>query len=180
MNPTNPWKLQQKKSIFNNPWIELTEEEVINPGGGISHYGKVHFKNYALGIVPIDEKQNTWLVGQWRYPLNEYSWEIPMGGGLLEQDRLVSAKRELKEETGLIAREWTEIIKIHTSNSVTDEVGFAYLAEELEEGEPEFEETEELEIWKLPFEEAYQMCLNGKITDSLSLAALFKVATLIR
>ncbi len=161
--------------VFENPWIRLDEDEVINPGGGISHYGKVHFKNLAIGIIPMDEEGNTWLVGQWRYSLNEYSWEIPMGGGPLEIDRLDSAKRELKEETGLTASKWTEILKMHTSNSVTDEVGYAYLAEGLTEGETEFEETEDLEIWKLPFKMAYAMVMDGRITDGLSMVAILKL-----
>lgn len=176
----NPWKLQKSKRIYDNPWISVEEDEVINPGGGISHYGKVLFKNYAIGIVPLDEELNTWLVGQWRYTLNEYSWEIPMGGGPKETSRLESAKRELKEETGLSAQKWTEFVKMHTSNSVTDEVGFAYLAEGLTQGETAFEETEDLKIWKLPFAEAHQMVLDGKITDSLSMVAILKLARMLK
>ncbi len=174
--PDNPWKKQDSKEIYDNPWITLHEDKVINPGGGISHYSTVHFKNYALGIIPIDEKDNTWLVGQWRYPLNEYSWEIPMGGGLKNINILESAKRELKEETGLKASKWTEILRIHTSNSVTDELGFVFLAEQLEHGEPEFEETEDLVIRKLPFNEVLDMAIEGAITDSISLAGIFKLA----
>jgi len=168
----NPWITHSSKSIFQNPWIELTEHDVTNPGGGKNLYGKIHFKNYALGIVALDEEMNTWLVGQWRYPLNEYSWEIPMGGGDLSVDRLASAKKELKEETGIKATEWTEVIKIHLSNSVTDEVGYGYLARGLTFGETEFEESEDLEIRKLPLKEAIDMCLTGEITDSLSVATL--------
>lgn len=175
----NPWKKQANKRIYDNPWITLEEDKVINPGGGISHYGKVLFKNYAIGIIPLDEELNTWLVGQWRYVLNEYSWEIPMGGGPKDEDRLVSAKRELREETGLSATKWTELLKMHTSNSVTNEVGYAYLAEGLTQGETEFDETEELEVWKLPFSEAHQMVLDGKITDSLSIVAILKLGRVL-
>ncbi len=175
----NPWKLQSSKRIYDNPWITLEEDKVINPGGGISHYGKVLFKNYAIGIIPLDEDQNTWLVGQWRYTLNEYSWEIPMGGGPKVDTKLDSAKRELKEETGLSAEKWTEFLKMHTSNSVTDEVGYAFLAEELTQGETEFEETEDLKIWKLPFQEAHQMVLDGKITDGLSMVAILKLGRVL-
>ena len=140
----------------------------------------MHFKNKAIGIVPIDEDGNTWLVGQYRYTLDEYSWEIPMGGGPENEDILEAAKRELKEETGLIASEWQNILKIHTSNSVTDEEGFIFLAKGLEQGETEFEETEKLEIKKLPFIEAVQMVMNGEITDSLSIAGLLKVHLLLK
>ncbi|MDH5610759.1 MAG: NUDIX hydrolase, partial [Cyclobacteriaceae bacterium] len=160
----NPWKKQESTRIYDNPWITVEEDLVINPGGGMSQYGKVLFKNLALGILPLDEEQNTWLVGQWRYPLNEYSWEIPMGGGKIGIDPLISAKRELKEETGLTAKKWNEILKIHTSNSVTNEVGYVYLAEGLEQGETEFEETEDLAIRKIPFREAVAMCMRGEIT----------------
>ena len=176
----NPWKTHSSKEIYTNPWITLTEHNVTNPGGGESLYGKVHYKNLALGIIPLDDEMNTWLVGQYRYTIDEYSWEIPMGGGPLGIEKLESAKRELKEETGLIAQKWTEITKIHTSNSVTDEVGYAFLAEELTEGETEFEETEQLEIWKLPFSQAIQLCDDGKITDSLSVAAIYRLARILK
>lgn len=175
----NPWKTHTSKDIYSNPWITLSEHDVTNPGGGKSLYGKVHYKNLALGIIPLDQEQNTWLVGQYRYTLDEYSWEIPMGGGSLEIDKLDSAKRELKEETGLTATNWVEIIKIHTSNSVTDEVGYAYLAQGLTEGETEFDETEQLAIRKLPFLDAVKMCDRGEITDSLSVAAIYRLERML-
>lgn len=180
MQNDNPWITHSSKEIYSNPWIKLTEHDVTNPGGGKSLYGKVHYKNWALGIIPLDEDLNTWLVGQYRYTLDAYSWEIPMGGGPLDLSRLDSAKRELKEETGLTANKWTEICTIHTSNSVTDEVGIAYLAQELTEGETEFEETEDLQIKKLPFEEALSMCDSGAITDSLSVAAIYRLARILK
>lgn len=157
----------------------MVEDEVLNPKGGQGIYGTVQFKNLAIGIIPLDENQNTWLVGQYRYPLDEYSWEIPMGGGPLNIDPLESAKRELKEETGLSAKSWKKFIKIHTSNSVTNEVGYGYLATDLTEGETEFEDSEDLVIKKIPFQEAYEMCLDGAITDSLSLAAILKAKTIL-
>lgn len=175
----NPWITHSTKEIFSNPWITLTEHDVTNPGGGKSLYGKVHFKAFAIGIIPLDEEQNTWLVGQHRYPLDEYSWEIPMGGGPREIPKLDSAKRELKEETGLSATKWTEICKIHLSNSVSDEVGYAYLAEDLTQGETEFEETEKLEIRKLPFKETLEMVEKGEITDSLSVVAIYRLARIL-
>jgi 8-oxo-dGTP pyrophosphatase MutT (NUDIX family) len=170
----NPWIKLSEKKIYENPWIRLEEHDVINPGGGKSIYGKVCFRNKAIGIIPIDAEGNTWLVGQFRYTLNEYSWEIPMGGGPLGEDILVAAKRELKEETGFVAKKWTQIMRIHTSNSVTDEEGFVYLAEDLEEGETEFEETEDLHIIKIPFSKAVQWVMEGKITDAISIAGVLK------
>lgn len=175
----NPWQKLSGKFIYENPWIRLEEDQVINPSGGRGIYGKVHFKNKAIGIIPLDEDNNTWLVGQYRYALDEYSWEIPMGGGPVEQDVLASAQRELKEETGLTAHRWTQIMRIHTSNSVTDEEGFIFLAQELTEGKTAFEETEDLTLQKLPLGDALDMVMQGKITDSLSIAGILKAARLL-
>lgn len=175
----NPWKTKKTILVYENPWIKVEENQIINPAGRDGIYGTVHFKNRAMAIIPIDENGNTWLIGQFRYCLNEYSWEIPMGGGPIGSDFLESAMRELKEETGLIADKWTELLKIHTSNSVTDEVGVVYLAENLTEGETEFEETEILQIKKLPFKEALEMVMSGEITDSISLAGILKAARVL-
>jgi len=172
----NPWKKIGTKIVYENPWISVREDEVIQPRGGKGIYGVVNFKNKAIGIIPIDEYGNTWLVGQYRYPLNEYSWEIPMGGGLLKIPLLEAAQKELREETGLEANKWTPILRIHTSNSVTDEEGFVFLAEELTQKETEFEDTEVLQIKKLPFKEVFYMAMNDEITDSISLAGILKLA----
>jgi 8-oxo-dGTP pyrophosphatase MutT (NUDIX family) len=172
----NPWKTVGSRPIYENPWIRIREDQVINPAGKPGIYGVVSFKNLAIGIIPIDEAKNTWLVGQYRYSLKEWSWEIPMGGGPLGIDALESAKRELKEETGLTAHRWTEFMKIHTSNSVTDEEGIVYLAEDLVPGETEFEETEQLIIKKLPLVEAVEWVMQGKITDSISVGGLLALA----
>lgn len=176
----NPWKQLSNKRIYDNPWIQLEEDQVINPTGGQNQYGKVHFKNLAIAIIPLDEEMNTWLVGQWRYPLDEYSWEIPMGGGLRTVDPLVSAQRELQEETGITAASWELLLKIHTSNSVTDETGFCYVARELTFGSTAFDETEELAIRKLPFDKAVRMVMDGQITDSLSMASILKLDKMLR
>lgn len=176
---SNPWKTLKEEKIYENPWIRVENHQVLNPAGKEGIYGKVHFKNRALAIVPIDKNHDTWLVGQYRYTLDEYSWEIPMGGGKIDQDHLESAKRELKEETGITAGKWTEIMKIHTSNSVTDEVGYIYLAEELSFGATEFDETEVLKIVKLPFQEALEWVMAGKITDSISVAGILKAARIL-
>ncbi|MFT4856808.1 MAG: ADP-ribose pyrophosphatase [Algoriphagus sp.] len=175
----NPWNTKKTILVYENPWIKVEENQIINPAGKDGIYGTVHFKNRAMAIIPIDKNGDTWLIGQFRYALNEYSWEIPMGGGLIGSDFLESAKRELKEETGLMADKWTELLKIHTSNSVTDEVGVVYLAEDLTQGETEFEETEILQIRKLPFKEALEMVMSGEITDSISLAGILKAARVL-
>ena len=171
----NPWQTLSSKKIYDNPWISLTEHQVLNPSGGQGIYGEVNFKNLAIGIIVLDDSNHTWLVGQYRFPLKSYSWEIPEGGGPIDVDPLISAKRELKEETGIVANSWTEIQRIHLSNSVSDEVGIIFLAQGLSYGESEPEETEQLLLKKLPFLEAYEMVLNGEITDSISVAAILKV-----
>ena len=176
----NPWTTISKKDVYDNPWIKVEEHQVITPTQKKGIYGKVIFKNLAIGILPLDENENTWLVGQYRYTVDEYAWEIPMGGGPIDQTPLESAKRELKEETGLQANEWTELLKIHTSNSVTDEVGYVYLAKDLTQGETEFDDTEDLKIWHLPFQDAYQMVLDGQITDAISMAAILKTAVILK
>lgn len=175
----NPWTILAEKDIYENPWIKVIEYDVLNPSGGKGIYGKVHFKNLAIGIIPLDEELNTWLVGQYRFTLNQYSWEIPEGGGPHGFDILESAKRELKEETGLEAKEWTKLMDFHLSNSVCDEHGAIFMARNLRTGSAMPEETEELIVKKMPFEEAYQMVEKGIITDSLAVAAILKVKILL-
>lgn len=175
----NPWQVVSEKQVYDNPWIGVTEFDVINPSGGKGIYGKVHFKGFAIGVLPLDADLNTWLVGQYRFPLNQYSWEIPEGGGALHLTTLESAQRELLEETGLVAEEWTKIMEMHLSNSVSDEHAFIYVARGLHQETACPEETEQLQIRKLPFEEAYRMVEEGRITDSMSVAAILKVKLML-
>lgn len=170
----NPWTIIASDEKYDNAWINLTEYQVINPNGGKGIYGKVHFKNLAIGIIPIDKNDEIILIGQYRFPLDVYSWEIPEGGGKLGIDPLDSAKRELLEETGLKAKSWTKLMEMHLSNSVSDELAIIYVAEDLEQFEAEPEETEQLEMRKVHFDEAFQMVMNGEITDSMTVAAILK------
>ena len=175
----NPWTIISSSPIYDNNWINVVEHKIINPAGGDGVYGKVHFKNLAVGVVALDEEGSIYLVGQYRFPLDAYSWEIPEGGSPYGVDPLESAKRELKEETGIIAHEWQKLLDIHLSNSVSDEKGYIYLATGLEFSDAEPEETEVLQVRKIALEEAYQMVLNGSITDSLSVAGILRTKILL-
>jgi 8-oxo-dGTP pyrophosphatase MutT (NUDIX family) len=175
----NPWQILSEKKLYDNQWISLTEFGVINPNGGRGIYGKVHFKNTAVGILPLDSDLHTYIVGQFRFPLSKFSWEIPEGGSLGEEDPLICAKRELSEETGLAAAEWKPILHMHLSNSVSDEFAVIYLARQLSQGKSRPDETEKLRVKKLPFEEVFQMVEKGQITDSMSVAAILKVRLML-
>lgn len=174
----NPWRTLSIREVYDNAWIRVTAEDVIKPSGQPGIYGKVSFKNRACGMIPLAANGDTWLVGQHRYTLDVYSWEIPMGGVPANEDLLAGAQRELREETGLTAERWTHILDSHVSNSITDETGHVFVAENLTEGEPEFEDTEDIRIRRLPFTEALAMAMNGGISDLLSIAGLLKLAAL--
>ncbi|MFC7522872.1 NUDIX domain-containing protein [Parapedobacter sp. GCM10030251] len=175
----NNWDTIGSEIVYENPWIRVEHRDVVTPAGSPGIYGVVKFKNKAIGIVPVDEEGFVYLVGQYRYPLSEYSWEIPEGGGPLGEDPLATAQRELKEETGLIAERWQRIGRIHTSNSVTDEEGFIFLAQGLRQGVAEPEETEELHIRRIPLQEAVAMVMRSEITDSISMCGILMVARML-
>lgn len=175
----NPWKKIKEEIVYDNPWIQVTNAEVITPSGDDGIYGSVHFKNWAIGIIPLDENLNTWIVGQYRYPIQQYSWEIPEGGGPIGIGAQESAKRELSEECGLKAEKWTKIQTFHLSNSVSDEYGEIFLAQDIKEFENHPDPEEELIVKKLPFEEVFQMVLKGEITDSITIMGINKVKYLI-
>ena len=168
----NPWKILDHTTVYESDWIMVTKNNVINPAGNPALYSWVHFKNLAIGIVPMDKHKNIWLVGQFRFPINQYSWEIPEGGGKIGVAPVDSARRELQEETGIKASKFQEFLRMHLSNSATDELSISFLATELEFHSPEPEESEVLQIKKIPLEEAYRLVLSGKITDAISVASL--------
>jgi 8-oxo-dGTP pyrophosphatase MutT (NUDIX family) len=177
MNETkNPWTVQSRATVYENEWIRVDHHEVLGPSGGPGVYGTVHFKNQATSVVPIDENGNVILVGQYRFPLRAYSWEIPEGGGSHSVAALESAQRELREECGLAAKCWTEILGMDLSNSVSDERSTAFLAWELSEGPTQPDETEKLQVARVPFWDAVDRVKRGEIRDAISVAALVRVA----
>lgn len=175
----NPWQTLSSKAIYTNPWIHVREDEVITPKGDIGIYGVIEAKP-ALGIVPLTEDLYTYLVGQYRYTLDSYSWEIPEGGAENDENLLTGAQRELLEETGLKANKWTELGELYTSNCFTNERGYIFVAEDLTEGEAQPDPTEELEVLKLPFMEAWQMVLEQEIKDSLAITGLMRTYHLLQ
>lgn len=175
----NPWTIVDEATVYDNNWISVHHFNVINPSGKKGIYGKVHMKNIATGIVALDEEMNTYLVGQYRFVLNEYSWEIPEGGAPFHESTLEAAKRELLEETGLKAEKWRVIQDMSLSNSVTDERCRIFVATKLSQHKPMPEPTEQIVVKKLPFEEVYQMVTDGEITDGVSVTAILKVKLLV-
>lgn len=173
----NPWRTLESRPIYDNPWISVREDQVIRPDGKPGIYGVVHYKNIATGVVPLHDDGTVTLVGQYRYTLEEYAWEIPEGGCPAGEEPLEAAKRELLEETGLTAREWRRLgSRLHLSNSVSDEYGFLFLATGLEHGEAQPEGTEDLRVKRVPLEEAVRMAVSGEITDCLSVIGLLLAA----
>ncbi len=172
----NPWITRKRQVVYDNPWIHVEEHQVVNPSGGDGIYGVISFKNKAIGIIPIDDQGFTYLVGQYRYPLQRYSWEIPEGGGPIGEQPLLAAKRELKEETGYTAEHWRLLARLHLSNSVTDEEALIYIAEGLTPGQTEFEETEQIELRRIHLKDALLMVMDGSITDAISVAALLRLS----
>ncbi len=170
----NPWTTLKSEKIYESPWISLTKHDVLNPNRNPGTYSVVHFKNLALGILALDKDYNTWIVGQFRYAIDRYTWEIPEGGGELNIEPLLSAKRELLEETGITAQKWTKIQEMNLSNSTSDEFCILYIAQELSFGEPEPDDDEQIEVRKLHFSDLYQMVESGEITDSLTVAIVLK------
>ncbi|MFN0111579.1 MAG: NUDIX domain-containing protein [Blastocatellia bacterium] len=169
---SNPWQTISTREVYDNPWIRVRQDEVIRPDEQPGIYGVVHFKNKAVAVLPIDDEGCTYLVGQYRYTLNLYSWEIPEGGCPEDESPLEAAKRELLEETGLTAKHWTQLGMAHVSNSVSDEEAIFFLATGLIQGEAQPEGTEQLEVLRVSFAEALRMVRAGEITDSLSVMAI--------
>lgn len=179
MTKRGPWTTLKEEVRYDTPWISVSHHDILDPSGREGIYGVVHFKNLAIGVVPLDKDLNTWIVGQYRYPIQAYSWEIPEGGGRRDIPPLTSAQRELREEAGIVADVWTEILRMDLSNSASDEHAILYVAQGLTFFEPEPDHDEELALRKLPFEELYGMVVRGEVRDSLTVAAVLRVKLLL-
>ncbi len=170
-----PWQVQGSKEIYSNPWIQVREDQVLHPDGQAGIYGVVSFRNLAVGIVPLDNHGDITLVGQHRYPLDYYSWEIPEGGCQIGIEKTeAAALRELREETGLRAARLDYLGCFTLSNSVSDEIAHLYLARDLTPGEHEPESTEILSLQKIPFSEACRRAEEGELNESMTTIALLR------
>jgi 8-oxo-dGTP pyrophosphatase MutT (NUDIX family) len=179
MENENPWKTLESRLVYKNAWMQIREDAVIRPDGKPGIYGVVE-KGAATAVVPLDDEGYTYLVGQYRYPIGCYSWEVPEGGAEQGENPLHAIQRELREETGLEAELWQQLgPRIQLSNCISNELGYMYLARQLRSGSATPEGTEVLQVKRLPFEEALRMARDGRIEDSLSIIALERTAAIL-
>ena len=171
-----PWRRRTRRAVYENPWISVWHDEVDRPDGSRGIYGVVHFANAAAGVVVLDDEDRVLLVGQHRYTLDAYSWEIPEGGVPAGESPLDGARRELREETGVEATDWHELVRFHLSNSISDESGVLFAARATTLGEPRPDPTEDLVVEWLPFAEALAMIARGEITDAMTIMGLQQIA----
>lgn len=169
------WRILNSETVFRSPWIAVEKHDTVAPTGHAADYGLIRFQNRAVGVVPLHEDGSVTLVGQMRFALDAYSWEIPEGGVPFDEDLLAGAQRELAEETGLTAAHWREIIRLDLSNSVSTETGTCFLAWGLSPGERDPDETEALESVRVPFKDALNAVISGAIRDSLTVVSLLRV-----
>ncbi len=172
----NPWRRVSRRVAYDNPWIQILHDDVVRPDGKPGIYGVVHFRHLAIGVVPLDADDRVLLVGQYRYTMDHYSWEIPEGGGDLDEEPEAAARRELVEETGYSGGEWRELCRAELSNSVTDEVTVLFVASGLEAGTATPEGTEQLQLRWVPFDEVMAMMRRGEIADAMTILAIQQLA----
>ena len=171
-----PWIRRSRRVAYENAWITIWHDEVTRPDGAPGVYGVVHFENLAAGVLALDADDRVLLVGQHRYALDAYSWEIPEGGVPDGETALDGARRELLEETGMEAAEWRELARVHLSNSVSDELAVLFLATGLTPGVARPDGTEDLVLRWTPFAEVLEMTLDGRISDAMTVIAVERLA----
>jgi len=169
----NPWQTLASSVKYVTRWFSVREDDVIRPDGQRGTYSVVRAERVATGIVAVWPDESVTLVGQFRYAVNEYSWEIPEGGGAFDVDPIEIARRELHEETGIRAGTWTLLGRVHTSNCFVDEVCYIYLATDLAPGVARPDPEEVLQTQRVPLERAISMARDGSITDAITIAGLF-------
>jgi 8-oxo-dGTP pyrophosphatase MutT (NUDIX family) len=170
-----PWTAGPGRLLYDTRWIKLIEYDAVAPTGRTTTYGVVRFQNLAAGVVPLHEDGTVTLVGQQRFALRNYEWEIPEGGVPFDEDPLVGAKRELREEVGLEAKEWREILRLQLSNSITDERAVCFLARDFTPVPIDPDETEILDIVRVPFRDLLAEIAAGRIQDVMTVAATLRV-----
>ena len=174
----NPWTTLATRLVYQNPWITVREDKVLRPNGSPGIYGVVETR-LATGVLALTPEDDCYLVGQYRYTMHEYSWEIIEGGSDPGEDALAAAKRELREEAGLVARDWQPLGgEIHLSNCHSSERGYLFVARDLEEVAATPDETEDLQLRRVPFREALAMVDRGEIRDSISIMGILRYARL--
>jgi 8-oxo-dGTP pyrophosphatase MutT (NUDIX family) len=170
----NPWETKNSKIVYETKWMKIREDEVVRPDSSDGKYSYVDTPD-SVYIVPITTDGKVYLIAQWRYPTKTFSWELPGGGGD-GGDILESAKRELKEETGLEAEEWTEVGTLQPMNGVVAEIEHVFIARKLRETQ-DHKQTDDgiTEIKKVRFDEIFEMIVQGDITDAQTIAAFTQV-----
>jgi 8-oxo-dGTP pyrophosphatase MutT (NUDIX family) len=170
------WVRRRRRVAYENAWIQVFHDEVTRPDGRPGIYGVVHFRTLAVGAVVLDADGRILLVGQHRYTLDAWSWELPEGGVPFDESPLDGARRELAEETGYRAEQWRELVRSHLSNSVSDEASTLYVASGLTAGAPDPDGTERITTRWVTLDQALAMIDAGEITDAMSQIGLLRYA----
>lgn len=175
-----PWRSQSTRIVYENPWLALTEHEAVAPTGAPALYAAVRYRNLAIGVLPLHDDGSVTLVGQHRFPLADYSWELPEGGAPMGEDPLDGARRELAEEAGLAASDWRQVLRFQLSNSITDERGFGYVALGLSPTPVAPDPTEVFQIVRRPFAELLDLAVRGRLQDMITVALLLRAYHMAR
>ena len=169
------WRVRGRVHLHDNPWFALDEFDAVAPTGQPARYYLQSYKNIAVGVLPLHDDGTLTLVGQWRFPFDAYSWELPEGGAPKGEAPIEGARRELREEAGLAAADWRLILTMQLSNASSDEIAYGYLATGLTAVEREPDATEQLAVERVPFREALKAAASGRIQDAITVAMLLRL-----